>query len=129
MEPGLMPGSTATRNTQMARPRVTKIRLGNLRGSIYDYADGDVLPEHTHNESTNHLTIVTNGRLEVIGATDRAGRVLSAGDVLEWEPCVSHGMRALEPSRMVNLLIGQPGTEQAHRTSAPGETPPPARRA
>lgn len=89
----------------MARPTAHKMVYGRVFGTVYDYKEGDVLDLHQHTVETNHITIVTNGKLEVFGDTERAGDVLTAGMVAEWEPNVSHGIKALAPSRMINLLV------------------------
>jgi hypothetical protein len=40
--------------------------FGKLKGSIYDFPNvEDVLPKHSHVESTAHITIVAKGKIRV----------------------------------------------------------------
>jgi quercetin dioxygenase-like cupin family protein len=92
----------------MPRPRAYHYHPGALiRGTIYDYDAGDVLEIHTHNEPDNHCTIVSNGMLEVIGDNDHKGRIIAAGETVEWIAGQPHGFRALTPARMFNLLLNR----------------------
>ena len=86
--------------------RYTDIQFGVLRGSIYD-ADqvGDILPMHTHDETTIHITIVARGSFTVRG--DGWERICSAGDVIDWKVGQRHELVALEQnSRFVNIRKG-----------------------
>lgn len=77
--------------------------LGKLVGVIYDFPEvGDELERHTHTEQDVHITIVSRGRIIVLG--DGWEREASAGVVLDWEPGVYHAFRALDPNtRVVNI--------------------------
>lgn len=82
------------------------ISFGKLVGTIYDFPEiGDELPLHVHGESDVHITVVARGRLLAFGSGWE--REISSGAVLDWEPGVYHGFKALEPnSRLVNIVKG-----------------------
>lgn len=69
---------------------------GPLRLTVKDFKCGEVLPVHTHNEYTNHLTIVASGSLVCRGRPSIEGAVIKAGDVLDWRVGEPHGFEALE---------------------------------
>jgi len=78
-------------------------QLGRLTTSIYDFPEaGDVLPMHSHDATTVHITIVARGRFRMHG--DGWAREASAGDVIDWQPNDPHEFVALEPGgRLVNI--------------------------
>lgn len=80
------------------------IAFGKLTGVIYDFPEvGDELPRHTHTAEDVHISIVARGKLLAFG--DGWEREVSAGAILDWEPGVYHGFRAIEPnSRLVNII-------------------------
>jgi quercetin dioxygenase-like cupin family protein len=82
------------------------VSFGRLNGAIYDAPEtGDILPMHTHDESSVHITIVARGSFRVHG--DGWEIVAKAGDVLDWKPGQAHELIALEPnSRFVNIVKG-----------------------
>jgi quercetin dioxygenase-like cupin family protein len=82
------------------------ITYGKLTGTIYDFPEvGDELPRHTHGQHDVHISIVARGRLLAFG--DGWEREVSAGAVMDWEPGVYHGFRAIEAnSRLVNIIKG-----------------------
>ena len=82
------------------------VEFGNLRGTIYDANDvDDILPMHTHDEDTVHITIVARGSFRVHG--DGWEMTAKAGDVIDWKVGQSHELIALEPnSRFVNIVKG-----------------------
>jgi len=82
------------------------LAFGKLVGTIYDFAEvGDELPRHTHDTSDVHISIVARGRLLAFG--EGWEREVASGAILDWEPGVYHGFRALEPaSRLVNIVKG-----------------------
>lgn len=84
--------------------QVKPITSGKLSGNIYDAMQiGDVLPMHTHDEGSVHITIVARGSFRVHG--DGWEMVAKAGDVLDWKPGQAHEFIALEPnSRFVNIV-------------------------
>jgi quercetin dioxygenase-like cupin family protein len=82
------------------------VTFGKLNGTIYD-ADGvgDMLPMHTHDESTVHITIVARGSFKAHG--DGWEMTAKAGDVIDWKVGQRHELIALEPnSRFVNIVKG-----------------------
>lgn len=82
------------------------LSLGKLRGVIYDFPEvDDVLARHTHGPSDIHISIVARGRLLAYG--DGWEKEVISGMILDWEPGVYHGFKALEPnSRLVNIVKG-----------------------
>jgi len=86
--------------------QIKTITLGKLSGSIYDFPDvGNALPMHSHGEADVHITVVARGSFRVHGTGWE--RVLSAGDVADWQPNDPHEFIALEEnSRIVNIIKG-----------------------
>jgi quercetin dioxygenase-like cupin family protein len=82
------------------------IAFGKLTGTIYDFPEvGDELPRHTHGEQDVHISIVARGKLLAFG--DGWEREISSGAILDWEPGIYHGFRAIEAnSRLVNIIKG-----------------------
>ena len=82
------------------------ISIGKLTGTIYDFEhEGDELARHVHGEHDVHISIVARGRLHAFG--DGWETDLDTGAILDWEPGVYHGFKALEPnSRLVNIVKG-----------------------
>ena len=82
------------------------VEFGNLRGTIYDANDvDDILPMHTHDEDTVHITIVARGSFRAHG--DGWEMTAKAGDVIDWKVGQAHELIALEPnSRFVNIVKG-----------------------
>lgn len=80
--------------------------FGKLQGTIYDFPEvNDILPMHTHNEETSHITIVSKGSFRAHGLAFDI--TIKAGDVVDFEPNQPHEFVALEPnSRIVNIVKG-----------------------
>jgi quercetin dioxygenase-like cupin family protein len=82
----------------------TPLAAGNLRGTVYTFEQiGDVLPMHTHDEMTAHLTIVARGRVKAHG--NEWSAEYGAGSVIDFPANQSHEFIALEDnSRIVNII-------------------------
>jgi len=82
----------------------TQIEMGDLRGTIYDFLEvNDVLPMHSHDSTTVHITIVARGSFKVNSLTWE--KTVTAGNVIDWQSNQSHEFIALEPnSRIVNII-------------------------
>lgn len=82
----------------------TPISTGKLFGTVYTFEQvGDVLPMHTHDEMTAHLTIVARGRVKAHG--NEWSAEYGAGSVIDFPPNQSHEFIALEDnSRIVNII-------------------------
>jgi quercetin dioxygenase-like cupin family protein len=82
------------------------IETGSLHGMIYDAQDpGDMLPMHTHDKQTVHITIIARGSFRVHG--DGWEMISKSGDVIDWQVGQAHELIALEPnSRFVNIIKG-----------------------
>ena len=76
--------------------------------SIYDFPEvGDILPMHTHDEASAHITIVARGSFRAFG--NEWHRTLNSGDIVDWPAHQEHEFIALEPnSRLVNIIKGMP---------------------
>lgn len=87
-------------------PTPTRINYGHLRGTVYDFSvEGDVLPMHWHKPDNSHITIVARGSFRAQGPDWQ--RIVSSGDVINWEPYKMHEFVALEDnSRIVNIVTG-----------------------
>jgi quercetin dioxygenase-like cupin family protein len=84
--------------------QVKPVTFGKLSGSIYDAPEvDDILPMHSHDEASVHITIIARGSFKVHG--DGWEMVAKAGDVLDWKVGQAHELIALEPnSRFVNIV-------------------------
>ena len=82
----------------------TRFNIGKLTGTIYTFEKaGDVLPMHTHNDVTAHITIVARGRVKAQGNDWSAE--YGAGSVIDFPADQSHEFIALEDnSRIVNII-------------------------
>jgi quercetin dioxygenase-like cupin family protein len=82
----------------------TGLVAGKLSGVVYTFEQvGDVLPMHTHDEMTAHLTIVARGRIKAHG--NEWSAEFGAGSVIDFPANQSHEFIALEDnSRIVNII-------------------------
>lgn len=78
-------------------------QFGQVGGVIYDFDQaGDVLPEHNHDDSTAHFSIVARGSFEVRGRGWK--RIAKLGQIIDFPAGQFHEFEALEPgSRIVNV--------------------------
>jgi len=77
---------------------------GDLRGVIYDLQDvGDQIKKHVHDETNNHITIVTRGKVKIFSHDWEM--TYTAGDVLDFRPYEPHAVEALEPNSQVMNII------------------------
>ena len=83
---------------------LSRVDLGNLQLSIYTFdVVGDVLPMHTHNRNSIHITIVARGSVKIQGPTI-GEEIHKAGAVIDFEEGHSHEITAVEDnSRIVNI--------------------------
>ena len=79
------------------------VPMGKLVVTIFDFPEvGDILPMHEHDETTNHITVVSRGSFKI--RCTGWEKQISAGSVLDWKPNDPHEFIALEPnSRLVNI--------------------------
>lgn len=85
---------------------LTKIAMfGDLRATIYFYENvGDELPVHVHDETTNHVTVISIGSFRCTGNPAIEGSVLTQGMVVDWPANQPHGFVALEPGcKMIQI--------------------------
>lgn len=77
--------------------------FGNIRGTIYDFPNvNDVLPMHTHDEATAHITIVAKGKMQI--TVNEVTQEYECGKVIDLPANQEHEFVALEPgSRIVNI--------------------------
>lgn len=86
--------------------KMRALTYDGVKGAIYDFPDiGDLLPMHTHDNLTIHITIVSRGSFKAHG--DGWEMTARAGDVIDWKVGQAHELIALEPnSRFVNIVKG-----------------------
>jgi quercetin dioxygenase-like cupin family protein len=79
------------------------VKFGSLMLGVYDSDQvGDILPMHSHEEDTIHITIVARGSFKVRG--DDWEMISKAGDIIDWRVGQSHELETLEPnSRFINI--------------------------
>lgn len=78
----------------MSSPNVRIIHDGILEGALYDFDEGDEIPEHTHGDGDKHYTIVLLGSVEVSGPWGT--QTLRAGGMMKFKVGQPHAIRALE---------------------------------
>ena len=80
------------------------MQIGNVKGTIYTFEQaGDILPMHTHDTTTAHITIVARGIVKAHGNDWEAE--YSAGAIIDFPAEQSHEFTALEDnSRIVNII-------------------------
>lgn len=78
--------------------------LGDLTGTIYEFEKaGDILTNHAHTEDNAHITIVTQGKILVVGETWEIEAL--PGKILDFKPGVFHEIVSLEDNtRIVNII-------------------------
>src|SRR4029077_17837798 len=95
----------------LGMPRAQVFSSHNLYGIIHTYEQvGDMLPLHTHDATTNHISIVLKGSFRCFGNPRIEGKVLGPGALEDWPQGEPHGFEALEAgSQMLQLnKRGQP---------------------
>lgn len=79
------------------------VTFGDLTGTVYDFAKGEGLPMHSHDESTIHLTFVVRGR--IIARGEGWESTHTAGQLVDFQAGEPHEITAAEDdTRIVNLL-------------------------
>lgn len=83
-------------------------------GGSYVFTEiGDTLHEHSHDDETNHISVITDGAFDAFGRPDLDGKVLEAQKdpaknptIIYWAPNKMHGFRArIAGSKMMQLKI------------------------
>jgi hypothetical protein len=101
----------------MAGPLTTVTQMGNLHLTTMDFAEvGDQLERHWHAEDSVHITVVSRGAFRFLGREGEfpdtimpgrpyeIDRIISAGDVIDWDVGKDHSFVALKPgSRIINI--------------------------
>jgi quercetin dioxygenase-like cupin family protein len=72
-----------------------QIELGDIKGTmfLFEFA-GDLLAEHTHDEETVHITIVTKGRVRAFSS--EWSQEAEAGQIIDFKVGQPHAIEALE---------------------------------
>jgi quercetin dioxygenase-like cupin family protein len=80
-----------------------RFEFGKLNGSVYDFPEaGDILPMHTHDDATAHITIVAKGKMQI--TVNAVAQEYECGKVIDLPANQEHEFVALEPnSRIVNI--------------------------
>jgi len=78
--------------------------LGDIKGTQYDFEKvGDLLPKHSHDESTTHITIVARGKIKAYSHDWEQEAI--AGQLLDFRPNEPHEIMALEDgTRIFNIV-------------------------
>lgn len=78
--------------------------LGDIHGTLYDFEfAGDVLPNHIHDETNVHITIVARGKVKAYSHDWEKEAV--AGQILDFRVGEPHELMALEDNtRIINIL-------------------------
>jgi quercetin dioxygenase-like cupin family protein len=81
------------------------VMLGALKGVVYFFEKaGDELPVHVHDETTNHITIVSIGSFRCVGNAAILGRIIEQGQVIDWPANQPHGFVALsDGAKMIQI--------------------------
>lgn len=77
---------------------------GVPRGVVYIFPKkGDVLPNHSHEEADNHITVVTWGGIRLTGERDGEEHWAEPGKavILEWRVGEVHGAIALADNTVI----------------------------
>jgi len=82
---------------------VTQFEFGKLKGTVYDFSQiGDIVPMHTHDKATAHITIVAKGKMQI--SINGVMQEYESGKVVDFPDNQEHEFVALEPgSRIVNI--------------------------
>lgn len=77
--------------------------LGELRGNMYDFEKaGEVVPMHTHDDHSAHITIVAKGKLKAY--SDTWSQEATAGQLINFKSGQPHELMALEDNtRIYNI--------------------------
>jgi hypothetical protein len=77
--------------------------IGDIKGVMHTFEKaGDVLPKHTHDENTVHITIVARGR--ILARSHDWELEAGAGQLLDFRPNEPHELLALEDNtRIFNI--------------------------
>ena len=78
--------------------------FGSLTGTIFDFTEaGDILPRHSHQAGSVHISIVARGSFKAAG--EGWEKTLPCGAVVDWQADRWHEFTALEnDSRLVNVV-------------------------
>lgn len=89
----------------MSSPTFTPYQDGNLKGSLYTFNEGDVLPMHEHDLNTVHITFVISGEIEAYGPERVWSGVYGPGAVISFSVGQWHEVTATKPNtKILNLL-------------------------
>ena len=79
-------------------------KFGGLRGMIYDFDfAGEILPSHTHDDNTHHISIVARGRIKAY--SDGWEVEATAGQILDFKVGQPHEIAAMEDNtRIINII-------------------------
>jgi quercetin dioxygenase-like cupin family protein len=84
--------------------------LGDIRGSMYDFEKaGDILPKHSHDENTVHITIVARGKLKAYSHDWEKEAV--AGQLIDFRSGEPHELMALEDNTRIFNIVKKFGGE------------------
>ena len=81
-----------------------KFSTGDLNGTIYDFQFvNDILPEHEHDETNVHVTVVCRGKIKAYNKIWSQEAV--AGQIINFKVGEPHEIMALENNtRIINIV-------------------------
>lgn len=85
----------------MSSPTSKNFNFGDVVGQRLKFLVNDILPMHTHDRGSIHITIVAAGSFLVTGDFDPMTRV--AGDVIDWEENRPHQFEALTDGVLIQI--------------------------
>ena len=86
----------------IVQPKIINIK--NIEMTVYDFPKiDDILPKHTHDEQSTHITIIARGKF-LVKYNDKE-EIAKAGDIYDWKAGDPHEFISLKSnSRIVNIL-------------------------
>jgi len=92
----------------MAQAQSKSFKIEDLRITIFDFIKkNDYWPNHIHTSESksNHISVVSKGKILCHGHPEIEGRILELGQLIDWPVNKEHGFEALEDnSRLVNIV-------------------------
>ena len=77
-------------------------QINDLKGTKYTLEFiGDIFPTHTHTDNDVHITVMASGSAKCIGRPEIEGEIITAGDVIDWNPGEAHGFIACEDNTIL----------------------------
>lgn len=76
--------------------------FGDVQMQVYDFSKGDMLPMHSHDAETVHVTVICRGSFRAAG--DGWEKTVAEGQIVNWEIGQRHELEALvDNARLINI--------------------------